>query len=104
MRDTIRALISAYEPRLNASPGLIPAAVLLLLYERDGQEHLLFQVRSMEVEHHKGEISLPGGARDPRDDSLLTTALRETHEEIGVPPSTSRFSGGSMTSRLVRTS
>ncbi len=86
MRDTIRALISAYEPRLNASPGLIPAAVLLLLYERDGQEHLLFQVRSMEVEHHKGEISLPGGARDPRDDSLLTTALRETHEEIGVPP------------------
>jgi 8-oxo-dGTP pyrophosphatase MutT (NUDIX family) len=59
---------------------------MLLLYERGGEEHLLFQVRSMLVEHHKGEISLPGGARDPEDESLLATALRETHEEIGVLP------------------
>jgi len=59
---------------------------MLLLYERDGEEHLLFQVRSQHVEYHKGEISLPGGARDPEDDSLLATALRETHEEIGVAP------------------
>ncbi len=64
--------------------GHMPAAVLLLLYERDGQEHLLFQVRSQQVEHHKGEISLPGGGRDPEDESLLDTALRETDEEIGV--------------------
>ncbi len=64
----------------------MPAAVMLLLYERDGAEHVLFQVRSHRVEHHKGEISLPGGARDDDDESLLHTALRETHEEIGVPP------------------
>ena len=86
MRDIVRALLDGYEPRLDTTPGLMPAAVMLLLYERDGEEHLLFQVRSQHVEYHKGEISLPGGGRDPGDESLLHTALRETHEEIGVPP------------------
>jgi 8-oxo-dGTP pyrophosphatase MutT (NUDIX family) len=86
LRDLLRSRLTNYEPELNQTPGLIPAAVMLLLYERDGEEHLLFQVRSMLVEHHKGEISLPGGARDPEDESLLATALRETHEEIGVSP------------------
>jgi 8-oxo-dGTP pyrophosphatase MutT (NUDIX family) len=85
MRDLIRDIVGRHEAKL-ADPdgGHMPAAVLLLLYERDGQEHLLFQVRSQQVEHHKGEISLPGGGRDPEDDSLLMTALRETEEEIGV--------------------
>lgn len=86
MRDTARAVLAGYEPRLHADTSLIPAAVMLLLYERDGEEHLLFQVRSQQVEHHKGEISLPGGARDPEDESLLHTALRELHEEVGVHP------------------
>jgi 8-oxo-dGTP pyrophosphatase MutT (NUDIX family) len=86
VRDLVRQLVANHEPALVAAEGLVPAAVLMLLYERDGAEHLLFQVRSQHVEHHKGEISLPGGARDPGDDSLLTTALRETHEEIGVAP------------------
>jgi 8-oxo-dGTP pyrophosphatase MutT (NUDIX family) len=86
MRDVVRTVLNGYEPQLNTTPGLMPAAVMLLLYERDGEEHLLFQVRSQHVEYHKGEISLPGGGRDPEDESLLHTALRETHEEIGVPP------------------
>jgi len=85
MRDVIRQLISGYEPvRADSGGGHMPAAVLLLLYEREGQEHILFQVRSQHVEYHKGEISLPGGGRDPEDESLLETALRETEEEIGV--------------------
>lgn len=84
MRDRVRETLARYEPELLGGEGLMPAAVLLLLYERGGEEHLLFQVRTQHVEHHKGEISLPGGARDPGDDSLLATALRETHEEIGV--------------------
>jgi len=40
--------------------------------------------RSQQVEHHKGEISLPGGARDPEDRDSLDTALRETEEEMGI--------------------
>ena len=85
MRQRIREIVEAYEPtRLEQGDGLAPAAVLLLLYERDGAEHVLFQVRTHLVEHHKGEISLPGGAHDPEDASLEATCLRETHEEIGV--------------------
>ena len=84
MRSLSRELLKTYEPKILPPEDRVPAAVLLLLYERGGEEHLLFQVRTQHVEHHKGEISLPGGAQDPGDESLLHTALRETHEEIGV--------------------
>lgn len=63
---------------------LIPAAVLLLLYAKEGAYHVLLNKRSELVEHHKGEISFPGGARDPVDKDFLDTALRETEEEMGV--------------------
>ena len=86
MRERIRAIVEGYEPARLDHDGLAPAAVLLLLYQRDGAEHLLFQVRTHLVEHHKGEISLPGGAHDPEDASLRATCLRETEEEIGVLP------------------
>ncbi|MXZ62066.1 MAG: CoA pyrophosphatase [Chloroflexi bacterium] len=84
MRESVREVIEGYEPQRMEGDALVPAAVMVLLYERDGEEHLLFQVRTHHVEHHKGEISLPGGAQDPEDATLLMTALRETEEEIGV--------------------
>jgi 8-oxo-dGTP pyrophosphatase MutT (NUDIX family) len=62
------------------------AAVLLLMYPRGGEEHMVFMRRTETVEHHKGQISLPGGAQDPTDIDLVHTALRETHEELGVDP------------------
>ena len=64
--------------------GMIPAAVMILLYRKEGEYCILLNKRSEEVEHHKGEISFPGGARDPEDFDLLETALRETEEEIGL--------------------
>jgi len=66
-----------------ASPGR-PAAVLLMLFERDGEPWLVFTKRTDHVEHHKGEISFPGGARDAEDADLEATAIRETVEELGV--------------------
>jgi len=63
---------------------LVASAVLLLLLEKDGQYQVLFTRRSDKVEHHKGEISFPGGTVRPDDADLLDTALREGAEEIGI--------------------
>ena len=66
--------------------GLRPAAVLLPLFRQKGRDRLLFTLRTDQLEHHSGEISFPGGASDKEDADLMATALRETEEEIGLPP------------------
>ena len=62
------------------------AAVLIPLYGPGPDFRVLYTVRTQEVEHHKGEISFPGGGVEPADESLEQTALRETHEEVGIAP------------------
>ncbi|MCK6564875.1 MAG: CoA pyrophosphatase [Dehalococcoidia bacterium] len=87
MRDALRAALAAYEPQpIEAEPGTPLAAVLLLLYEHRSQVHVIFQKRTDHVETHKGQVSFPGGMKDPGDRDLVHTGLRETHEEIGVLP------------------
>jgi 8-oxo-dGTP pyrophosphatase MutT (NUDIX family) len=62
-----------------------PAGVLVPLYVRDKALWTLFTKRTETVEHHKGQISFPGGGQHPEDGNLWVTAIRETEEEIGVP-------------------
>ncbi len=62
------------------------AAVLIPIFVDGGAPHLLLTKRTETVEHHKGQISFPGGGEEPEDTDLMETALRETHEEIGLPP------------------
>jgi 8-oxo-dGTP pyrophosphatase MutT (NUDIX family) len=84
--EEIREKLRAHEPRRIPPEGRPPAGVLLLLYDVDGRTHLLFTRRTDLVEHHKGQICFPGGAREESDPDLLHTALRETSEEVGVRP------------------
>ncbi|MBI1886035.1 MAG: CoA pyrophosphatase [Chloroflexi bacterium] len=86
MLDTARLVLARHEPRRLADPTTVPAAVLILLYEKEGEAHVLLTERTHDVEHHKGQVSFPGGASDAADDDLRITALRETFEEVGVPP------------------
>ncbi len=60
------------------------AGVLLLLYPIHGALHLVLTVRTFDLEHHSGQISLPGGGWEEEDGSLQETALREAREEIGI--------------------
>lgn len=54
------------------------------IFYDQGQYHVLFAVRSDEVNHHKGQVCFPGGTQEPSDGTLLETALRETEEELGL--------------------
>jgi 8-oxo-dGTP pyrophosphatase MutT (NUDIX family) len=68
-------------------PGTRHAAVLVPLYlDAAGGLHAVFTERRADLRSHAGEISFPGGRRDEDDAHLCETALRETHEEIGLPP------------------
>lgn len=58
----------------------------LLAADAEGREAVLLTKRTLQVESHKGEVSLPGGYWESRDETLLATALRECQEEVGVPP------------------
>lgn len=65
--------------------GCVPAAVLLPLFQKENDYHLVFTRRTETVSHHKGQVSFPGGRLHPEDRSLLDAALREAWEEIGLP-------------------
>ena len=60
-----------------------PAAVLILLYLADNEIYFFLTKRTNVLEHHKGQISLPGGTQEGNE-KLIDTALRETQEEIGI--------------------
>ena len=60
------------------------ASVLVPLVERRQGLHLLLTRRNAELQVHAGQISFPGGSRDPGDASPVHTALREAEEEIGL--------------------
>ena len=85
-KDVIRRILAENPKKTISDPSLSPAGVLLLLYPKDGEYCVLLNKRTDQVEHHKGEISFPGGSKDAKDATLLDTALRETYEEMGIRP------------------
>lgn len=61
-----------------------PAAVLVPLFQRDGEWHVLLTQRTHDVPSHKGQVAFPGGKVEPADRDRIETALREAEEEIGL--------------------
>ena len=86
VKHNLKALLSQGEPKRieNNVDIYTQASVLLPLFIKDGHYWLLLMRRTNTVEHHKGEVSFPGGVVDEKDDNLESTAKRETFEEIGV--------------------
>lgn len=65
---------------------LTPAGVLIPILERGLNLTVLLTQRSAELKHHAGQVSFPGGRMESHDSDVAATALRETHEEIGIAP------------------
>ena len=73
-------------PNIDPDKQGTPAAVLILLYPLNKNWYFFLTKRTDTVDHHKGQVSFPGGMVE-ENESLKDAALRETHEEIGIPPS-----------------
>ena len=86
LKERARLILTSRNRYTISDPTLVCASVLIPLVFEDDTWHVVVTQRTQAVEHHKGQISFPGGACEPGDGSQLETALRETHEEIGVPP------------------
>ena len=69
--------------KIYTNSNAIPSAVLILLFKEKNIYKYYLTLRSNNVGKHKGQISLPGGSQE-KNESLESTALRETEEEIGV--------------------
>jgi 8-oxo-dGTP pyrophosphatase MutT (NUDIX family) len=86
----VRARLAALPPATGPVPlvaGSRAAAVLVPLFEENGEAHVILTKRPETMPSHQGEIAFPGGKFDPDlDVDLRATALREAREEIGLEP------------------
>ena len=65
---------------------MTPASVLVPIIAHEAALTVLFTRRTAQLRRHSGQVSFPGGRAEPDDATPEHTALRETHEEIGLPP------------------
>jgi 8-oxo-dGTP pyrophosphatase MutT (NUDIX family) len=92
--DRIEERLAAFPPLSLDPDERAPAGVLVPLFpDGEGGVATLLTVRTRTVRDHKGQISFPGGVREPADPDLVATALRETAEEVGIPPESVRVLG-----------
>ncbi len=80
-------------PPVASDPSLV-AAVLVPLYEDDGQLRMVLTRRPDDMRTHAGDVVFPGGRIDPDDDGPIEAAIREAWEEVGIPTDHVEVLGG----------
>jgi 8-oxo-dGTP pyrophosphatase MutT (NUDIX family) len=85
-KNFIRVKLTGREKRTINFPEYRKSAVMILFMEKEGTPHVILTLRTDKVSTHKGQVSFPGGGYDSTDKDYLDTALRETMEEVGIPP------------------
>lgn len=85
MHNLLKERLSGYAPRQLAL-DYPEAGILVPVTDNHHNPEMVFTLRSSNLNTHRGQVAFPGGKRDLTDTSLAATALRETHEEIGLPP------------------
>jgi len=85
VQDLLQKKLLNYAPR-QLTLDYPEAGILVPITDNVSNPEMIFTLRSANLKTHRGQVAYPGGKRDPEDASLAATALRETHEEIGLPP------------------
>ncbi|NND15711.1 MAG: CoA pyrophosphatase [Eudoraea sp.] len=70
---------------LSRKEKAIPGGVLILMYPHEGEIYIPLMLRPEYGGAHSGQVSFPGGRKEPDDKDLSMTALRESNEELGIP-------------------
>lgn len=70
-----------------------PAGVLIPIIDRAKALSVLLTRRAAHLRYHPGQVSFPGGRMERNDADITATALRETHEEVGIPPDEVEIAG-----------
>ena len=83
-KERIKQVLHNYQKKPISDEKLKLSAVLIPVFCKEGEYHIMFTKRSEQVDLHKGQFCFPGGTRDSGDSTLLETALREAKEEIGL--------------------
>ena len=86
LREPLRRLLAGRQARRLPVVAGRSAAVLVPLFVREAEAHVWLARRPQTMRSHAGQVAFPGGKSDAVDGSLRDTALRETHEELGIPP------------------
>ena len=85
LREPLRRALAARDARKLPLGSRTAAAVLIPLFERDGETRVWLVRRPETMRSHGGQVAFPGGKSDPSDETLRATALREAEEELGIP-------------------
>lgn len=91
--EKISHRLAGRKPELVPGNGHKPAAVLIPIQERTDGDYIVLTKRGDNLPTHKGQIAFPGGRVHAGDADLVATALRESHEEIGLLPDQVRVLG-----------
>ncbi|MCI2254019.1 CoA pyrophosphatase [Domibacillus sp. PGB-M46] len=82
--NDLKALFGERTPDILGGENLVKFSVMLPLIQKNGELHVLFEVRSLLMRRQPGEICFPGGKIDQGDESPAHAAIRETKEELGI--------------------
>lgn len=86
LKQRVRDTLAQHSKSMASEESFTPSAVLIPIFYKNNEPHMLLTLRTETVASHKGQISFPGGTCENGDRDLLATALRETFEEVGIRP------------------